>query len=134
MPGHYFVVERLDTVTGRYDLAQSALVLKAAAGRCWYGLNEIGSLGAGAPTHAIYLATQPAAQLMAASAAPFRSIATAVTSIQTGTRVVATGGTRRQPARGPRDHRHDHRGAGGRRARHPDRRHGDRGRAESGSG
>jgi hypothetical protein len=93
LPGHYFVVERLDTVTGRFDLAQSALVLKAAAGRRWFSLNEIGSLGAGAPTHAIYLASQPVVQVVAASAAPFRSIATAVTSIQTGTRVVATGGT-----------------------------------------
>ena len=32
-PGHYFVAERYDAASGRFDLAQSALVLRSAAGR-----------------------------------------------------------------------------------------------------
>jgi hypothetical protein len=93
LPGHYFVAERLDTVTGRYDLAQSALVLKSAGGRRWFTLSEIGSLGAGAPTHTIYLATAPTVRAMTTIATPLTALATATTSATSGSRVVATGGT-----------------------------------------
>ena len=55
--GHYFVAERFDAASGRFDLAQSALVLKSAAGRRWFSLNELTGLGTGVPTHAIYLVT-----------------------------------------------------------------------------
>jgi hypothetical protein len=94
VPGHYFVAERIDPATGRLDLAQSAMVLRAAGGRRWFSLSEIGALGAGAPTHAIYLAGAPAAQLMAASTGPSTAIASAASSAVKGaTHVVATGGT-----------------------------------------
>ena len=49
IPGHYFVAERIDASTGRFDLAQSALVLRSSGGRRWYGLSEISSLGTGVP-------------------------------------------------------------------------------------
>jgi hypothetical protein len=94
VPGHYFVAERVDTATGRFDLAQSALVLRSAGGRRWFSLSEIGTLGAGAPTHAIYLASAPGAQLMAASVGPSTAIASAATSaVKSASQVVATGGT-----------------------------------------
>jgi hypothetical protein len=87
--GHYFVAEQFDASTGRLDLAQSALVLRAAAGRRWYSLDEISSLGTGVPTHAIYLAPGAGAStLVAASAKPF----TAVSSGTGATQVVSTGG------------------------------------------
>ena len=54
-PGHYFVAERYDAASGRFDLAQSALVLKSAAGRRWFTLAEITALGTGVPTHTLYL-------------------------------------------------------------------------------
>src|SRR4051794_17952655 len=79
--GHYFVAERLDAASGRYDLAQSALVLRAAGGRRWFGPYEISSLGVGAPTHTIYLADSPSVVLSAASARPMTAIASS-----TGTR------------------------------------------------
>lgn len=56
IPGHYFVAEQYDAATGRFDLAQSALVLRSAAGRRWYSAREMVALGAGVPTHTIYLA------------------------------------------------------------------------------
>jgi hypothetical protein len=54
-PGHYFVAERYDAASGRFDLAQSALVLRSAAGKRWFTIQEIASLGTGTPTHALYL-------------------------------------------------------------------------------
>jgi hypothetical protein len=94
VPGHYFVAERMDPATGRYDFGQSALVLRASGGRRWFSLSEIGALGAGAPTHAIYLKSQPQVQAMAASAGPLTGIASAADSAVNGaTRIVATGGT-----------------------------------------
>jgi hypothetical protein len=87
-PGHYFVAERYDAASGRFDLAQSALVLKSAAGRRWFSLNEIASLGTGAPTHALYLTpTGPAPTSGGTVAAMSVRPATAI-----GTLVVATGG------------------------------------------
>ena len=75
IPGHYFVAERIDASTGRFDLAQSALVLRSSGGRRWYGLGEISSLGTGAPTHAIYLAQGSAPNtVVAASARPFTAV------------------------------------------------------------
>jgi hypothetical protein len=92
VPGHYFVAERFDPSTGRLDLAQSALVLRSAAGRRWFTLNEISSLGTGTPTHTIYLqaGARSTATLAAASARPFSPVATRETG--RGGRVVETGG------------------------------------------
>jgi hypothetical protein len=73
-PGHYFVAERYDAASGRFDLAQSALVLKSAAGRRWFTIGEIAGLGTGSPTHAIYLATSPAPVVTAMSSGPGRSV------------------------------------------------------------
>jgi hypothetical protein len=88
---HYFVAERADAA-GRFDFGQSALVLRAAAGRRWFGLDEIGRLGVGVPTHAIFLADQ----VGTARGGPASSAALSVSSrpISTGahTRVVDTGG------------------------------------------
>ena len=89
VPGHYFVAERMDSATGRFDLAQSALVLRSSAGRRWYALDEIASLGTGAPTHAIFLAQDAGTSVLAAaSATPLR----AVPNRAGGAYVVATGG------------------------------------------
>jgi hypothetical protein len=93
LPGHYFVAERLDSATGRYDFAQSALVLKSAGGRRWFTLSEMGTLGAGAPTHTIYLATAPTVQAMATSVTPLTAVASTAARSTAGTRVVATGGS-----------------------------------------
>jgi hypothetical protein len=92
VPGHYFVAERFDPSTGRLDLAQSALVLRSAAGRRWFTLNEIASLGTGTPTHTIYLqaGARSAATVTAASARPFTPVGTRASG--RGGRVVETGG------------------------------------------
>jgi hypothetical protein len=90
--GHYFVAERLDAASGRYDLAQSALVLRSAGGRRWFTLSEIGSLGVGAPTHTIYLTPAAGVMLAAASAQPMRAIPTGSSAAASGTRTVDTGG------------------------------------------
>lgn len=93
VPGHYYVAERIDTSNGRFDLAQSALVLRASGGRRWYSLDEISSLGTGVPTHAIYLAQNAATStLAAASAKPFTSVASRAGGASAGNLVVATGG------------------------------------------
>lgn len=93
LPGHYFVAERIDTSTGRFDLAQSALVLRSSAGRRWYSLDEISSLGTGVPTHAIYLAEgSGSATLAAASAKPFMAVGNGASVSSPGNLVVATGG------------------------------------------
>jgi hypothetical protein len=92
IPGHYFVAERYDPATGSYDLAQSALVLKSAAGRRWFSLDEIVSLGAGFPTHAIYLGTASSVQLAAAAVRAPTPMAVASSPKTAGTQVVATGG------------------------------------------
>ncbi|MDP8923664.1 MAG: SH3 domain-containing protein [Chloroflexota bacterium] len=55
--GHYLVAERYDATSGKFDFGQSALVLQSAGGRRWFALDELSTLGTGAPTHAIYLAT-----------------------------------------------------------------------------
>jgi hypothetical protein len=88
--GHYFVAERLDAASGRYDLAQSALVLRSSRGRRWFTLAEIGSLGVGAPTHTIYLTPARSVMLAAASARPMTALRSTATG--SGTRTVATGG------------------------------------------
>lgn len=92
-PGHYFVAERVDASNGRIDLAQSALVLSSSAGRRWYSLNEIASLGTGVPTHAIYLAQSTVTStLAAASAQPFTPVASRAGGASAGKLMVATGG------------------------------------------
>jgi hypothetical protein len=92
VPGHYFVAERFDPSTGRLDLAQSALVLRSAAGRRWFTLREIASLGTGTPTHAIYLqaGARSANTVTAASARPFSPVGSRGTG--RGGQVVETGG------------------------------------------
>jgi hypothetical protein len=65
---HYFVAERADGA-GRFDFGQSALVLRAAAGRRWFGIDEIGQLGVGTPTHAIFMADSASAVSSALSVA-----------------------------------------------------------------
>jgi hypothetical protein len=93
VPGHYFVAERIDPSTGRFDLAQSALVLRSSGGRRWYSLDEISSLGTGAPTHAIFLAQSGATRtLAAASAKPFTGVSSRSGASAGGSHVVATGG------------------------------------------
>lgn len=93
VPGHYFVAERIDASTGRFDLAQSALVLRTAGGRRWYSLDEISSLGTGVPTHAIYLAQgSRTATLAAASAKPLTAVGSGSSTSSAGNLVVATGG------------------------------------------
>jgi len=90
LPGHYFVAERIDIATGRFDLAQSALVLRSSGGSRWYALGEIASLGTGVPTHAIYLAQETVTStVVAASARPFTAVGNRVES---GNLVVDTGG------------------------------------------
>lgn len=96
VPGHYFVAERVDPATGRFDLAQSALVLRASGGRRWFTLGEIAALGVGAPTHAIYLSTGNGPErrdgpvtLAAASASAPKPLASRAGA---GSHVVATGG------------------------------------------
>jgi hypothetical protein len=91
--GHYFVAERLDANTGKYDLAQSVLVLRSAAGRRWFALGEIASLGVGAPTHTIYLeSSSRGVMLAAASAVPMRAVPRSSSGGGAGSRVVDTGG------------------------------------------
>ena len=100
-PGHYFVAERLDRATGRFDLAQSALVLRASGGRSWFSLAEISSLGFGVPTHAFFLASptsqvlaaSPPPKLAAASAKPATSVAARPAPLTGATHVVDTGGS-----------------------------------------
>jgi len=99
IPGHYFVAERYDAGSGRFDLAQSALVLRGAAGRRWYSIREIATLGAGVPTHTIYLAAAgrpavtPIAPVTAARPAVNTVAAMSMPQGRTfGTHVVQTGG------------------------------------------
>lgn len=87
--GHYFVAERYDAATGRFDLAQSALVLRSAAGRRWFTLSEITGLGTGVPTHTLYL-TPSAAPAPASSRAVTAMSVRPATAI--GSLVVETGG------------------------------------------
>jgi hypothetical protein len=92
-PGHYFVAERIDPSTGRFDLAQSALVLRSSGGQRWFSLDEIAALGTGTPTHAIYLAQGAGtSNVVAASAQPFTPVARRADARMDGAQVVATGG------------------------------------------
>ena len=53
--GHYYVAERYDPESGRFDLATSAMVLRAAGGRRWFAPQEIATLGLGLPQAVIHL-------------------------------------------------------------------------------
>ena len=53
--GHYYVAERYDPESGRFDLATSAMVLRAARGQRWYAPHEIAALGTGPPRAVIHL-------------------------------------------------------------------------------
>jgi hypothetical protein len=96
--GHYFVAERVDPNSGRFDFGQSALVLRAAAGRRWFSLDELPSLGVGSPSHAIFLADAAAAppppptRAVLAPSIP-AAMVSAATAVASGpSRVVDTGG------------------------------------------
>lgn len=94
--GHYFVAERIDSSTGKFDFGQSALILRSAAGRRWLTLDEIGTLGVGTPTHTLFLNTGPASPAPSAPAvatAPAPSTAMSLKSAGTGNRVVSAGGS-----------------------------------------
>ena len=52
---HYYVAEGYDPASGRFDLATSAMVLRAAGGRRWFAPGEIAGLGMGAPEAVIHL-------------------------------------------------------------------------------
>jgi hypothetical protein len=52
--GHYFVIEGYDAATDRFDFGASARALRASRGNSMYRLDEIASLGFGAPNVAIY--------------------------------------------------------------------------------
>ena len=54
-PGHYFVAERYDPGSGRFDFGQSAAVLRAARGQRWFAPADIAALGMGVPRAAIHL-------------------------------------------------------------------------------
>lgn len=54
-PGHYFVAERYDAQSGKFDFGNSATALRASGGKRWFSLAEIGSLGMGAPRTAIFM-------------------------------------------------------------------------------
>ena len=103
---HYFVAERMDPSSGRYDFAQSALVLRSSGGRRWFSLDEIAGLGMGSPTHAIYMADggSVTAQASPASggAAQAMSASGGVTPISTAKgRVVDAGGSGARLRAGP---------------------------------
>ena len=49
------MAEGYDPASGRFDLATSALVLRAAGGRRWFAPGEIASLGMGPPQAVIHL-------------------------------------------------------------------------------
>ena len=54
-PGHYFVAEGYDPETEVFDFGNSAAVLRAAGGRRLFAADELGTLGFGEPTQAIFL-------------------------------------------------------------------------------
>jgi hypothetical protein len=92
VPGHYFVAEQFDASIGRFDLAQSALVLRSAGGRRWFSLDEIASLGTGTPTHAFYLASGAGAEVTTMAVRSATRLIAQTGTATAGSRVVATGG------------------------------------------
>jgi hypothetical protein len=93
-PGHYFVAERYDAATGRFDLAQSALVLKSAAGQRWFTIAEIASLGTGRPTHTLFLAAPSQAVPTSAPSGTTVAAMNVGSATAIGALVVETGGPR----------------------------------------
>jgi len=91
-PGHYFVAERFDAATGSFDLAQSALVLRSAAGRRWFSLNQIASLGTGVPTHTFYLVPAVTTPGTSASSGTVAAMSVRPGAAITGAQIVKTGG------------------------------------------
>ncbi|MCC7369910.1 MAG: SH3 domain-containing protein [Chloroflexi bacterium] len=90
-PGHYFVAERYDAASGKFDLAQSAMVLRSAAGRRWFSMQEIGALGTGVPTHTLFLSPASATASAGSGVVAAMSVRPA-TPIGVGSLVVETGG------------------------------------------
>jgi hypothetical protein len=54
-PGHYYVAEQYDPKSRRFNLGESAKVLKASGGNSWYTLDEIANLGMGSIRAALYM-------------------------------------------------------------------------------
>jgi hypothetical protein len=54
-PGHFYVAQSYDPQTRTFDFGESAKVLKASGGRSRFRLDELASLGMGAPRSTIYL-------------------------------------------------------------------------------
>jgi flagellum-specific peptidoglycan hydrolase FlgJ len=54
-PGHYFVAEKYDPSTGKFDFGNSAKVLRASGGQSWFTLQEAAQLGMGAFRAAIHM-------------------------------------------------------------------------------
>jgi hypothetical protein len=54
-PQHYYVAQGYDPQTRQFDFGESAKVLKASGGRSRYRLDELASLGMGAPRASIYM-------------------------------------------------------------------------------
>ncbi|MCC6179305.1 MAG: SH3 domain-containing protein [Chloroflexi bacterium] len=79
-PGHYLVAERYDAASGRFDLGQSALVLRASGGKRWFTLDEIPNLGTGRPTHTLYMRDAAPARLVAATASAMTPLAATATA------------------------------------------------------
>jgi hypothetical protein len=55
LPGHYLYANGYDPATRQFDFGESARVLKASGGRSRYRLDELASLGMGAPRASIFL-------------------------------------------------------------------------------
>jgi flagellum-specific peptidoglycan hydrolase FlgJ len=53
--GHFYVAQKYDPETHRFDFGGSTAILKAAGGRTWFRLDELPALGVGTPSEAIYL-------------------------------------------------------------------------------
>jgi flagellum-specific peptidoglycan hydrolase FlgJ len=53
--GHFYVAQKYDPESHRFDFGGSTAILKAAGGRTWFRLDELPALGVGTPSEAIYL-------------------------------------------------------------------------------
>lgn len=56
--GHYYVATGYDPQTRRFDFGESAKVLKSSGGRSSYRLDELASLGMGAPRASIFMGSR----------------------------------------------------------------------------
>jgi hypothetical protein len=70
-PGHYFVAERYDPQTGRFDFGNSAAILRKAGGQTWFTPDEMAQLGMGAPRASLFMdsPSSPAPSVVAGGSA-----------------------------------------------------------------